>query len=74
MFYSRAVGQAVFNADSTLAASKPRSLETVLGESIAHQRMQAILITVFASVALFLGVIGLSKRWRCGRRTVGNPL
>lgn len=59
MSFTKAVGQGVFNADSTLAASKPRSLEQVLGESIARQRMQTTMVTVFAAVALFLAVVGL---------------
>ena len=56
---SARIRREVFAADSSLVASNPRPLMEMLSALTAQQQMQATLMTFFASVALFLGAVGL---------------
>ena len=47
------------NVDSELAVARVRTLEHVIGDAIARQNFQMILLVVFASIALLLAAIGI---------------
>lgn len=49
----------IFFVDPQLVAANPRSLKQILSESIARQQMQTVLVTVFGTIALFMGVLGI---------------
>jgi ABC-type antimicrobial peptide transport system permease subunit len=56
---SAKIRREIFAVDPQLVAANPRTLNQLLSESIARQRMQTVVVTIFASVALFLGIVGV---------------
>jgi predicted permease len=53
------VGNAVRGLDANLAAYNVRTVDGVLADSLARQRMTAVLLGIFALVALVLAAIGI---------------
>jgi putative ABC transport system permease protein len=53
-----AARRALASLDPDLPAAEPRTMEQVIARTSARQRFSAILLAVFASVALILAVIG----------------
>jgi predicted permease len=49
----------IFAVDPQLVAANPRTLNQLLSESFARQQMQTVVVTIFAAVALLLGVVGV---------------
>jgi hypothetical protein len=54
-----AVRQAAYAVDPTVPVADLQPLSTLLTESVARPRVLALLLTVFASVGVLLGVIGV---------------
>lgn len=53
------VREAVRSLDRTLPVSEVRTLEEVLGQSIARQRLTMLLLAIFGGVALLLAAVGV---------------
>jgi len=53
------ISAAVHQVDSTVALAQPKTLDDVVGESMADQRFTLVLFTSFAAVALFLAALGI---------------
>jgi putative ABC transport system permease protein len=53
------VATAIAGVDPDLAVYRPRTLETIVDESLAARRFAMMLLGVFAAVALVLAVVGL---------------
>jgi putative ABC transport system permease protein len=53
------ISAAVHQVDSTVALAEPKTLDDIVGESMADQRFTLILFTSFAAVALFLAALGI---------------
>jgi putative ABC transport system permease protein len=56
---SAKIRREIFAVDPQLVAANPRTLNQLLSESIARQQMQTVVVTIFAAVALFLGIVGV---------------
>lgn len=56
---SQEVRQQMFVVDPQLVAANPRSMKEILNDSIARQQVQAVLVTAFGIIALFMGVLGI---------------
>jgi putative ABC transport system permease protein len=56
---SAKIRREIFAVDHQLVAANPRTLSQLLSESIARQQMQTVVVTIFAAVALFLGIVGV---------------
>jgi predicted permease len=56
---SAKIRREIFAVDPQLVAANPRTLNQLLSESIARWQMQTVVVTIFAAVALFLGVVGV---------------
>ena len=56
---SHTVREEILKADPSLAVANPRSLEQVVSIGIEQQRVQAVLISSFAAIALLLAAVGL---------------
>ncbi len=56
---SAKIRREVFAVDPQLVAANPRTLNQLLSESIARRQMQTLVVTIFAAVALFLGIVGV---------------
>lgn len=57
--YSRPAQAALASIDPTLFVLAPKTMEMVLSQSSGGQRFQTVIVTVFASIALFLCALGL---------------
>ena len=53
------VREAIRSLDQTLPVSEVRTLEDVLGQSIARQRFTMLLLTIFGGIALLLAAVGV---------------
>ena len=56
---SAKIRREIFAVDPQLVAANPRTLNQLLSESIARWQMQTVVVTIFAAVALFLGIVGV---------------
>jgi len=56
---AQAVQQAIHAVDPDQAISHVQTMEQVVGESVARPRLESLLLTIFAGVALLLAVVGL---------------
>jgi len=56
---SAKIRREIFAVDPQLVAANPRTLNQLLSESIARQQVQTVVVTIFAAVALFLGIVGV---------------
>jgi putative ABC transport system permease protein len=54
-----AVEREILAVDAQLAAARVRSMEQVVGESIARQNFNMLLLTIFGACALLLAAIGI---------------
>ncbi|HKF47530.1 MAG TPA: ABC transporter permease [Terracidiphilus sp.] len=53
------ISTAVHQVDSSVALAEPKTLDDIVGESMADERFTLILFTSFAAVALFLAGLGI---------------
>jgi putative ABC transport system permease protein len=56
---ANAVRKAVWEIDKDQPGSNIRTMETILGDSIARQRFSMLLLAIFAAVALVLAGVGI---------------
>jgi putative ABC transport system permease protein len=56
---SRSAREAVWSLDSDLPIPKMETMEQILSESVAQRRLNMLLLSVFAAVALILAAVGI---------------
>jgi putative ABC transport system permease protein len=57
--FANAVRQAIWSIDKDQAVANIRTMEQVQADSIARQRFNVLLVTIFAALALALAVVGI---------------
>jgi len=56
---SAKIRREILAVDPQLVAANPRTLNQLMSEAIARRQMQTVVVTIFAAVALFLGIVGV---------------